>query len=124
MGSKVTVWNGVAKRVDKPHLPAGSSPHSPNAPLTGVQSSKASLIYLGLQLSLQVLCKLIDLKGQLKSSLLYPDCEFFCSSVAPQSLAQGQQHQDILGKRYEKESVSRLGVRRITLGDHAAFLQE
>lgn len=65
----------------------------------------------------------MDLKGLFKRSLLDPDCEFFCSSMVPQSPAQGQ-HQDINGKCYEKEGVSRLRARKISLGEHAGFLPE
>ena len=64
----------------------------------------------------------MDLKGLFKRSLFDPNCEFFRSFIGPQSVAQGQ-HQDILGKCYEKEGVSRLGVRKISLGEHAGFLQ-
>lgn len=84
------------------HLPAMPSPHFTWEPPPGVQSPKASLIYLpDLPFSLQVLCKFMDLKDLFRRSLLDPDCEFFCSSMGPQSLAQGQ-HQDILGKCYKK----------------------
>lgn len=60
------------------HLPAMPSPHFTWEPPTGVQSPKASLIYLpDLPIGLQFLCKLMDLKGLFKRSLLDPDCEFF-----------------------------------------------